>query len=258
MRHFTTLLGCIWLSGCTSTAIQPSQSFQAGSVSDVSVHQKDAAISRYAKLNSRFLEKIKTVPDEGLQSAYEQGIHELHRIAQRDPSNRVILEKLVQHQEQTLELFRVCGEQSNVLKSFRWVSLSHSLFWRQPDNSYLGLLICDMGTSNQRFVPFLYWEEPDKAQLKPLSLTRFQKVDRVVQRVDAELNFGRTFPNSDQWYDPKKEELRVWTRFSGGSHLCGTQAVYRLQDKQLVLQEFMARFECDPRKKVDDEKLYPL
>ena len=130
--------------------------------------------------------------------------------------------------------------------------------WKQADNNYLILLICGNGTLNRRFVPFLYLENDGEAKFKPLKLTRFLKEsDGTVQRFEPDVGVGRTFPNSDQWFDPVTKELRIWTRLLGGASPCGTKGNYRLQNNEFVLQEFTARFECDPTKQDDYEKLYP-
>lgn len=257
--HFVALLGCAYLSACNATGVKQTESTQtptASPIADVSPQVQKSKDDRYAKLNSEFLAKLKQVSDPNKRMYYEAGIHYLHRLAQEHPENRKILEKLVQHQVQTLEIFQICDK--NEFTRFDWITLYHSLFWERADNSYLVLLICSTGTSNRQFVPFLYSEANGKAKLKPLKLTRFRRMkDGTVQRVAPEVAIGRTFPNSDQWFNPVTEELRIWTRLGGGAEACGTKGAYRLQNDEFVLQEFTARWECDPTKEDDYEKLYP-
>lgn len=227
-------------------------------MADVSPQAQTSNIDRYAKLNSSFLAKLQQVDDPDLRMYYTQGIHYLHRLAQDNPQNRQILEKLVQYQEQTLDIFQICGGKEKFSKAFDWLTLNRSQFWKRADNSYLVLLVCSTGTSNHRFVPFLFLEANGKAKFRPLRLTQFlKKEDGRLQQVDSEEAFGRPFPNTDQWFDPGTEELRNWTRLGGGSDSCGTKGTYRLQNKTLVLQKFTARFNCAPKKNGDYEQLYP-
>jgi len=257
--HFIALLGCAYLSACNATGTKQAESSQTpadSSISDASPQVQESKVDRYAKLNSQFLAKLKQVPDPDARMYYEEGIHYLHRLAQDHPEKREILEKLVQHQEQTLEIFQICDK--NKFTKFDWMTLYQSQFWKRADNSYLVLLICSTGTSNRQFVPFLYSEANDKAKFKPLKLTRFERIkDGTVQQVVPEVAIGRTFPNSDHWFEPVTKELRIWTRLGGGAEACGTKGTYRLQNDEFVLQEFTARWECDPNKKGDYEKLYP-
>jgi hypothetical protein len=257
------LLGCAYLSACDGTRTEQPQPLQTPNQNSPVVTvppppvQEDG-IDRYAKLSREFLEKIDQVPDPNSRMYYTAGIHELHRMAQRDPKNREILEKLVQHQEQTLEIFQVCGDKEKFTKAFDWVGLYHSLFWKRADDSYLILLICGSGNSNRRFVPFLYWESNGEAQFKPLKLVRFiQENDGTVQRIEPDVGVGRTFPNREQWFDPVTEELRIWTRLGGGAALCGTRGTYQLQGSEFILQKFTAHFDCNTMEKEAYETLYP-
>lgn len=262
MRYFITLLGCIYLSACTlpgTKQAQPPQTLDKKYPVSVAPPQaQKAEIDPHVKFNRKFLEKIHQVSDPDTRMYYAAGIHELHSLAQRESRNREILEKLVQHQDQTLEIFQICGSEKHSGRGFDWDSLYHSLFWKRSDKSYLVLLICGTGTSNARFVPFLYTENNGEAKFKTLKLTRFRRNSNgTVQRFESEVGFGRTFPNSDQWFNPATEELRIWTRLSGGAKPCGTKGTYRLQNNEFVLQEFTARFECDFTKKGGYEKFYP-
>jgi hypothetical protein len=259
---FIPLLGCTYLSACDTTRAKLSQPPQtpntAYPVEVASPQVQESKIDPYAKLNSYFLAELSRIPDSHSKMYYTSGIHELHRLAQREPKNREILQKLVKHQEQTLKVFQICGSTGNFSNNFDWKTLYHSQFWKRVDDSYLVLLICSTSTSNRRFVTFLYSEKKGKAQFKPLKLTRFKRQDDgTIQQFDSNVGIGRTFPNNSHWFDPSTEQLRIWTRLGGGSELCGTKGTYQLKDSNFVLQEFTARFECDPTKQGDYEKLYP-
>jgi hypothetical protein len=258
--YFMALLGCAYLSACTTPGTEKAKSTQtlaASPVADASPQVQESKTDRYAKLNSSFLVKLKQVNDPYLRMYYTQGIHYLHRLAQDNSENREILEKLVQHQEQTLDIFQICGSKETFNKDFDWLTLYHSQYWKRADNHYLVLLICSTGTSNRRFVTFLYSENNGKAEFKPLKLAYFKRENGTIQRFDSEMGVGRSFPNTDQWFDPMTKELRIWTRLGGGSEPCGTKGTYQLQNDEFVLKEFTARFDCDPRKKSDYEQLYP-
>jgi hypothetical protein len=259
--YFIALLGCAYLSACNATGAKQTESIQtpvASQIADASPQVQEFKTNRYAKLNDRFLAKLKQVADPDSRMYYTQGIHYLHRLAQDHPENRKILEKLVQHQEQTLDIFQICGGKGTFSKAFDWITLDNSQFWKRADNNYLVFLICSTGTSNRRFVPFLYSENNGKAKFKPLKLTYFRKKDNgTVQRFNSEMGLGRSFSNSGKWFDPTTKELRIWTRLGGGSEPCGMKGTYQLQNDEFVLQEFTARFDCDSRKKSDYEQLYP-
>ncbi|UBF28436.1 hypothetical protein K9N68_11505 [Kovacikia minuta CCNUW1] len=227
------------------------------SVADDSPQVQKSEAEHYPKLNSKFLAKLKQVPDAA-RSYYIGVIYELYRLAQHDPAKQDILKKLVQHQEQTLDMVQLCLGNERFSQYLDWSAVGQSKFWKQANKSYLVLLICASGMSDRRFATFLYSEADGKAIFKPLKLTKFErKSDGTLQQVDSVMTFGRSFPNASQWFDPVSQELRIWNRLGGGSDPCGTQGTYRLQNDEFVLQEFTARWECDPRKKGDYERLYP-
>jgi hypothetical protein len=259
--YFTALLSYTYLSTCTATGVkqaEPTQALATSPIAEASPQVRKSETDGYAKLNDRFLVKLKQVADPDLRMYYIQGIHYLHRLAQDNPQNREILEKLLQQQDKTLDIFQICGGKETFTKAFDWLTLDRSQFWKRADNSYLVLLVCSTSTTNRRFVPFLYSEANGKANFKPLSLTQFRRRDDgTIQQVEPEELFGGPFPNSNQWFDPTTEELFNWTRLGGGSDPCGTKGIYRLQNEEFVLQEFTARFECNPAKKGNYEKLYP-
>jgi hypothetical protein len=270
LKHFKAKLMCFsillleftYLSACTATETQQARPSQAPDDYFLgpfhSPSTQNIETDAYAKLSSEFLEKINQISDPQLKEQYTAGIHGLHRLAQHDSKNREILKKLVQHQDQTLEIFKICVEKEEFSTHFNWVRLYHSLFWKRTNNSYLVLLMCDVGTSNRLFVPFVYSEEKGKPKFKPFTITRFRKErDGIIQRFESDLGVGRSFPDTSDWFDPVTNELRIWTRLGGGSSPCGTQGTYRFQNDELVLQKFTARFDCDPRKKEDYEQLYP-
>lgn len=258
IHSFIALLGCTYLSACNTTTTkqtEPPQTPAADPIADATPEVARPRVDPYARLNSKFLAKLKQVQDPDLRQEYLNGIHYLHRLAQEKPESREIFEKLIQHQEQTLDIFQIC-DGKETWTSFRWITLYHSQFWKRVDGSYLVLLICSTGTSNGRFVPFLYSENKGKATFKPLKLAQFwKKEDGTIQRVEPEVAAGRSFPDREQWFDPTTEELRIWTKLGGGAAPCDTKGTYRLQNDAFVLQEFTARFDCDtPR---EYEKLYP-
>jgi hypothetical protein len=259
VRYFIALFGCTYLSACTTTGTQQVRLAQTPdasySIAVASPPNQEVETDPDAKLNNKFLEKIEQVLDPDLQVSYTQGIHILHRLAQREPKNREILEKLVQHQEQTLDIFQICNDKEKFSKSFDWLTLYHSQFWKRADGTYLVLLICSTGTSNRRFVTFLYSESNGEARFKPLKLTQFLKKDGAVQRFESELGVGRPFPNNGQWFNPKTEELRIWRRLGGGAEACGIKGIYRLQNDEFVVEEFTARFECNPTQKGEYERI---
>lgn len=258
--HFIALLGCAYLSACNATnakQVEPTQTPAAPSVADDSPQVQESEAEHYPKLNSKFLAKLKQVPDPS-RTYYISVIYELYRLAQLNPANQEILKKLVQHQEQTLDMVQLCQGKERFSRYFDGSAVGQSEFWKQANKSYLVLLICAYGMSDRRFVTFLYSEDNGKAIFKPLKLTKFErKSDGTLQQVDSVMTFGRPFPNAPQWFDPVTKELRIWNRLGGGSDACGTQGTYRLQNDEFVLQEFTARWECDPTKKGDYEKLYP-
>ncbi|MBW4520171.1 MAG: DUF1176 domain-containing protein [Scytolyngbya sp. HA4215-MV1] len=247
------IIAIAWLGsviGCSPAAQNstevPSPSTQNSPVPTTSVStstQPQASPSPLTIPDEKFNAQLNNVKDTVLKDQYLAALKAFADIPKERPEYQAIVAKMLHHQDRVFEMLSDCESEDPAV-------IQRSEFYKISDQQFIFQRVCFLAAYNVSYAFFLYTETPTDAQVKPLKITTYRQDENTkeISKEDSHLFAGLAK------YDEKNQELSLISKYRGIGD-CGISGKYQFQNNELVLQEFLADFECDG--KIEFNKVYP-
>jgi len=200
-------------------------------------------------------------------AAYSIALEELMLVSQRYPSAGPVVQSLVDHSDQTFEMFDGClnywtdfgpppgqdlenWERNKNLTHKKHFpdavgyaqayprSTKYTQVYAVAPAKYLVVLTCWLGPYWTVSANYLYDETQDKPQVTPLFLPTYDSATGQIVASSSNIHHGF------QRFDEASRTLQLSHRFSGIGD-CGYGATYGLENDEFVLQRFAEKQACD-------------
>jgi hypothetical protein len=193
--------------------------------------------------DEKFTAQLSSLKDEALKEQYLATLKAFAEIPKERPGYQAVVEEMLQHQDLVFEMLNDCEYQDPS-------AIQRSEFYQIADRQFIVQQVCFLAAYNVSYAFFLYTGTETNAQVKPLKIATYEQDESSKEISQAASHLFSGFAN----YDEKSKELSLSRKYRGVGD-CGITGQYQFQNNELVLQEFLADFECDG--KIEFTKLYP-
>ena len=174
---------------------------------------------------------FKSVDKLAKQQHYLAAGERLQRIPKTDPQYGAASAIKSQYQQKAIQTLRACSH------GFEPEALERSSFYKTAQGQYIAQIECSLGATQPAYEYYLYNESALSPQVKPLPLTQFEPTVHRVRETDS------NFITGSPAFNRQTQELVVARQY-GEKGDCGTLGAYKFAQNELVLEHFLADFQC--------------
>ena len=227
-----------------STTAPTLQNSPASSPADSRISSQSPATPKAITIpDEKFTAQLSSLKDEAIKAQYLAALKAFADIPKERPEYQAVVEEILQHQDLLFEMLNDCEYQEPS-------AIQRSEFYQVADRQFIVQQVCFLAAYNVSYAFFLYTGTETNAQVKPLKIATYEQDESSKEISQSASHLFSGLAN----YDEKSKELSLSRKYRGVGD-CGITGKYQFQNNELVLQEFLADFECDG--KIEFSKLYP-